>query len=314
MTALAVKTVAAFAAAYAALLLTSAALSTRPRIMLALLGAYMPSYFDGSEFKMAPRRNPTIGALSKLFFQAFIPRMFNVEKAILEAPDQLSACKQIILGIHPHGVLSLDHILTVSSFDPELERVAPQCRRSALGAGILFKIPFARELLLGLGCVDAGRKTADACLKAGLSLSVVLGGEREQLLAQRGPVENVVLRNRKGFVKLALSNGVPLVPLYCFGEAQLYNQSQLFMSFRSWLQRRFGIALVLPYGPCGLPGIPFKDRMRMVVGPPLEIPRIEAPTEAQVNEHHGRYCKELGNLFERHKGPAGYGHVRLNII
>lgn len=59
------------------------------------------------------------------------------------------------------------------------------------------------------------------------------GGEREQLLAQRGAVEELVLKHRQGFVRLALQHGVPcgrllvirpgarIVPVYVFGEAQL---------------------------------------------------------------------------------------------
>merc|ERR1711998_353659 len=108
------------------------------------------------------------------------------------------------------------------------------------------RIPVLREICLALGCVDAGRKTASLCLDNGCSLSVVPGGEREQLMTQRGPVERLVLKERRGFVRLALSRGVPLVPVYCFGEAQLYDHLQIFMRFRSWVQRKFGVAIVLP--------------------------------------------------------------------
>jgi len=181
-------------------------------------------------------------------------------------------------------------------------------------ANVLFKVPLIRELCLWLGCVDASRKTAETCLKQGLSLSVVPGGEREQLLAQRGPVECLVLKKRQGFVRLALQHGVPLVPVYCFGEAQLYQQSQFLMGARSWVQRNIGLALVLPYSPNGIPGIPSRDPLTLVVGSPLHMPKLENPTKDDVDKHHDRYMTELEALFSRHKENTGYGGVNLKLI
>ena len=100
--------------------------------------------------------------------------------------------------------------------------------------GVLFKIPFYREILLWKGCADAWRQSADWCLKNGRSISVVPGGEREQMLAQRGSVEEIVLKERLGFVRLALRHGVPLLPCYCFGEAQLYHQSRFLSEVGGW--------------------------------------------------------------------------------
>lgn len=92
-------------------------------------------------------------------------------------------------------------------------------------------------------------------LRDGLSLGILVGGEREQLLSQRQQ-HDVVLRDRKGVVKLALQFGVSLVglvffcnptnffkvrsivlkvPCYCFGETDLYGHSNLFIRARQWL-------------------------------------------------------------------------------
>lgn len=68
------------------------------------------------------------------------------------------------------------------------------------------------QLLLWLGCVDAGSSTAHFNLKRGRSILIFVGGEREQLLTTPG--EHIIfLSTRKGFIKLALEYGVNLVPM-----------------------------------------------------------------------------------------------------
>lgn len=83
------------------------------------------------------------------------------------------------------------------------------------------------QVLLFLGCVDADQKTAKHNLSKGRSLLIyigikyslqaslvrmVTGGEKEQLMTC--PKEHkIYLKNRKGFVKLALTYGAHLVPM-----------------------------------------------------------------------------------------------------
>lgn len=284
------------------------------KVVLVLLAGYLPSYMDRAEYRGGVRRSDVFSRLPQIFVNACISMFFNIRPVVIEDVDKVKACFQYILAVHPHGVLSLDHIMTVSSYHTDLEAVAPQSRRSALGAGVLFKIPFYREILLWKGCADAGRQSADWCLKNGRSISVVPGGEREQMLAQRGSVEEIVLKERLGFVRLALRHGVPLLPCYCFGEAQLYHQSRFLFGLRSFVQRKLGVALVMPYGPLSIPFLPFRTPVQLVVGTPLEIPRIAEPSREEVERHHQRYVKEVESLFERHKEKAGYPHIKLKVI
>ena len=59
-------------------------------------------------------------------------------------------------------------------------------QRRDLAATILFMIPGVRDLLLWLGCVDAGAKTAHYNMSRGRSILIFVGGEREQLLTKQG--------------------------------------------------------------------------------------------------------------------------------
>ena len=63
-----------------------------------------------------------------------------------------------------------------------------------------------------LGCVDAGSATAHYNLKKGRSILIFVGGEKEQLMTT--PKEHkIYLNNRKGFIKLAIEYGTPLIPM-----------------------------------------------------------------------------------------------------
>jgi hypothetical protein len=45
--------------------------------------------------------------------------------------------------------------------------------------------------------------------------------------------------------------------------------------------------------------------MVTVVGPPLALPLIEAPTQADIDYWHGRYMEELQSVFDRNKQVSG---------
>lgn len=56
-----------------------------------------------------------------------------------------------------------------------------------------------------------------------MAVVIVPGGAAEALHARPGNF-TLVLKNRKGFVRLALQHGADLVPAYSFGENDLYQQ------------------------------------------------------------------------------------------
>lgn len=66
--------------------------------------------------------------------------------------------------------------------------------------------------MLWLGCVDASSATAKYNLDRNRSLLIYIGGEKEQLMTEKGK-EKIFVKSRKGFIKLALQYGAHLVPM-----------------------------------------------------------------------------------------------------
>ena len=62
------------------------------------------------------------------------------------------------------------------------------------------------------------------------------------------------------------------------------------------------------------PILPRRDtRCLSCVGEPLQLPRIEAPTQAQIDEWHAEYLNALRVTFDRHKAEAGKPDAVLEV-
>jgi diacylglycerol O-acyltransferase 2, plant len=111
-------------------------------------------------------------------------------------------------------------------------------------ASVIFYVPILRELLLILGCRDAGKHTIEALLQANRSIGCSPGGVWEQLHTDSKKEQCFVMSNA-GFLRLALKHGRPVVPIYAFGENQLYTTYDLNPSLRKWLAREMYLGVSL---------------------------------------------------------------------
>jgi hypothetical protein len=66
-----------------------------------------------------------------------------------------------------------------------------------------------------------------------------IGGEREQMMTVKG-AHKLFLLSRKGFVKLAIEQAASLVPIYIFGETDLFSHHQWGIGARLWMVRKLG--------------------------------------------------------------------------
>jgi 2-acylglycerol O-acyltransferase 2 len=132
--------------------------------------------------------------------------------------------KPHIFCLHPHGIISIAAVANlVWEASSASERVGVEYRVATVSFN--FMLPVWRDIIMGLGFVDASRESVEYLLKHDKSVMIVIGGAREALYANPGSTE-LVLKDRQGFVKLALKHGASLVPVFHFGENELYTQAR----------------------------------------------------------------------------------------
>jgi len=176
-----------------------------------------------------------------------------------------------------------------------------------------FRIPFYGVFLNLLGIHDASRESCDATLQQGPGSAVllVLGGAKESLEAHAHSDYELVL-HRKGFVKVALTNHADLVPVFSFGENNLWDQVQnapgsKLRKIQDSLQKKLGFALPMIKGRgifnynWGL--LPHRRPVNTVVGPPLILPKVKKSeiTNEMIDEYHEKYKQAVLTLFNRYK-------------
>jgi hypothetical protein len=142
--------------------------------------------------------------------------------------------------------------------------------------------------------------------RTGISVGVLVGGIAEMFLL-RQDCEQIKLLGRKGFVRIAVEAGTPILPVYIFGNSKV-------LSFGpAWLQRwsrKLRASLGLMYGVWGLP-IPRRLPIYMAVGKPVPVPRrarSDPDFEAVVEEVHGAVVEAMKTVYYTHRGHYGHGY------
>jgi 2-acylglycerol O-acyltransferase 2 len=159
--------------------------------------------------------------------------------------EKLDWRKQYIFALHPHGMMPW--VILPIGRGKQWNELFSGIFVRALAASVLFKIPICREGLLWMGVVDASRYNASEALKSGSSISVIVGGSAE-LLESQPNTDVLILKRRKGFVRLALENGADLVPVYGYGINDLYVQFPWFKKARQWFTSMTQVAPTIGLG------------------------------------------------------------------
>jgi len=217
--------------------------------------------------------------------------------------------RPLLFAFVPHGVFPLGQAVGLVSWLNETFR----SMRPAV-ADSMIKAPLVGQFLTALGCVSASVGGMESAIAAGDSVCLVPGGIAEMFEPAAG-VQSLCLARRKGFVKLALRHGIPLVPVYVFGNTDALRLAS--WAKADWLQqmsRKLGVALLWFWGRWYLP-IPFRVPLRYAVGDAIEVPMVAHPSPQEVDRWHGIFVAAVRALYDGHKNTYyGANPPLLKII
>uniref|UniRef100_A0A8C8S4U3 Acyltransferase n=1 Tax=Pelusios castaneus TaxID=367368 RepID=A0A8C8S4U3_9SAUR len=225
--------------------------------------------------------------------------------------------RSYVLGSHPHGIICAGAFASFCTEGTGFSQCFPGLRPSlALLAG-LFHLPMYREYMMSAGMCPVSRASLDFLLsRPGNAVVIVVGGAAESLNCAPG-LHCVTLHRRTGFVRLALQHGAALVPVYSFGENEIFQQ--LIFPEGSWIRRlQLRFKDLTGFAPCLFWGrglLPFPSPVTVVVGTPIPVPRRPFPTPEEVAHYHALYVAQLQQLFDQHKVSCGVpASCQLTVI
>ncbi|XP_053410627.1 2-acylglycerol O-acyltransferase 3 isoform X2 [Nycticebus coucang] len=229
---------------------------------------------------------------------------------------ELPPDKNYVLGAHPHGIMCTGIFCNFATEANGFSQHFPGIQPSLAGLSSLFCLPVYRDYIMCTGACPVSQQSLDFILaqpQLGQAVVIVVGGAQEALHSVPGE-HCLILRKRKGFVRLALRHGASLVPVYSFGENDIFRLKAF--ATGSW-QNRCQIAFkkLMGFSPCIFWGrsllanswglLPFPEPITTVVGRPIPVPQRSHPTTEEVDHYHTLYINALQQLFEEHKESCG---------
>ncbi|KAI8819413.1 diacylglycerol acyltransferase [Fimicolochytrium jonesii] len=224
---------------------------------------------------------------------------------------ELDPSRNYLFGYHPHGIIALGSFLNFGTEASSFSHKFPGLNIRLMTLQTNFNLPLWREVLLSLGISSVSRRSCDNILNKGPghSCMIVVGGATESLHAFPG-IADLIVRKRLGFIKVALRNGADLVPVYSFGENDLWDQvpnppgsavrtmQALFQKYMTFAPPLFFGRGVFNYS-FGI--MPYRRAVVSVVGRPIECPKIENPSQEILLEYQQKYLDELMHIWDTYK-------------
>ncbi|MEW6058176.1 MAG: lysophospholipid acyltransferase family protein [Bdellovibrionota bacterium] len=162
--------------------------------------------FRGIDSRFIERVEPFLDGLWNHYFRCEI-----------EGWENFPETKALYVGNH-NGLLTFEVLML---FHAWRKRYGDARKALGLAHGIVLHNPFFKWLLPRMGAIPADPEIADEAMRRGFSLLVYPGGEKESFrpYSERAKVD---FYGRKGFLKLALRNKVPIVPIVSIGAHESY--------------------------------------------------------------------------------------------
>jgi 1-acyl-sn-glycerol-3-phosphate acyltransferase len=207
-----------------------------------------------------------------------IARRFGVE---IDGLERLPAGRCLIVANHTFG---WDVAFAAAAVFQQTSRVV-----WSLGEHAWWRFPFIRRLMVRIGTVDGTPENADRLLQADQLVLVLPGGLRESV-KPHALRYRLLWGHRYGFVRTAIRNQAPIVPLAMVGA------DDLFVLVGNAMRRGRKLGVALPRPAYGLP-IPHRVKVTGIFGDPI---RLQARPEDAEDPEVLRRCRHEveGALYE----------------
>lgn len=276
-------------------------INTNLLIMNYIFCIYLPYYLDFAEYTGKRR------IIMPSFFHTIMNIFYRILGTYTLINDSVKLVKSrdnntYILGVHPHGLFPFGSVgsLALPNNLKYIEETTPILNSNYLKPGIAsfcFYIPIIREIYLWLGAVDCSKPILKKLLLEGNSVAVFIGGAQEAQYSGIGSTK-LILKKRDGIFKLALETGSSLVPVYTFGNNNIYNSLSCDL---------FGIldnfkkitGLWLPRGYF----LPMRHNFVTVIGKPITVEKLnkDEDLDNRIAEIKHEYMFNLTELFNKYK-------------
>ncbi|CAL8148791.1 unnamed protein product [Orchesella dallaii] len=168
---------------------------------------------------------------------------------------ELDPSKNYLFCSHPHGLLCTGAFGCFGTEGREVGKIFPGFEFNILTFNVSFIFPILRELILLLGICSASRHSMNYVLgkPGGGKVGILIPGGAPEALDFNPDTYILQLKRRKGFIKVALQNGSPLVPVFSFGETEVYSQvsnprGSLLRTIQDKIQQALDIPPAIFYG------------------------------------------------------------------
>ncbi|KDQ61921.1 hypothetical protein JAAARDRAFT_66925 [Jaapia argillacea MUCL 33604] len=216
-----------------------------------------------------------------------------------------------VFGYHPHGIIGMGAMATFATEATGFSTAFPGIIPHLLTLSSNFTTPIYRDIILALGICSVSKQSCSNILKKGngMAITIVVGGAAESLSARPGTA-NLTLRKRLGFIKVAIQHGAALVPVFSFGENDIYQQmpnqqGTTVYKIQKKFQSIFGFTLPLFHGRgmlnYNLGLMPYRKRIVSVIGRPIQCEKCDHPTLEEITRVQKEYIEELVRIWDTYK-------------
>jgi len=259
------------------------------------------------------------------YLAAYFPIKFRFTREFSLDPNE-----NYILSYHPHGIAAFGSVTAFATNGLGFKRLFPGITARFMVHETSFLMPVMKETFALRGDCSVNSQSIDYILsaktkrgKAGNLLTIVVGGLAEADLSDAEALK-IVVAERKGFVKKALIHGANIIPCIAFGENSVFTKvnfkpSSPMYRLESFWYNTFKFKHPIYYGRSlvseNLKGVmPYKRPITVVMGDPISVQRQPNPSQADIDQLHSHYLKQVRDIYEANKDLCSEYDRKLELV